>query len=251
MGAADGDIEFLLIGDSHAEAIASVFHSAATEADLRGLVVSRSGCPLLLDLEPNRGEPLSEQCLTLGYAVLDYAIEHDIERVVFASRWNYYFCGEPQPDCGYTQNTRFLGAAWGQNEDDRLGYLEAAIMRTLQTYQDAGISVQLVSQVPHQPYDPRRVYDLFFETSRPEYLTDMAVSASAHQSFTEHVHALMEDATSAYPSARLYDPAEILCTPGGICRIGDLRNSYYSDDDHLSLGAANLLNDWALSVLAP
>lgn len=248
MGVVDSAPSFVLVGDSHAEALAASLDAAALRLRLSGRLIARSGCPLLLGLEPQRGTPLSQQCVDLAAAVLDYVRAEGIRTVVFASRWNYYTCGEPKPDCGYTQNIRVPGEAWAASLTQREQVLAAALRQTLSAYRDAGVELRFVAQVPHQLHDPRAVFEAHF-AGQGDALDAMALPVEAHRAFGGRTLAMLQRAVSDRPGAAVLDPSAVLCADGGLCRFGTAEASFYSDDDHLSAGAARVLTDWAEGLL--
>lgn len=248
LGPAESAPSFLLVGDSHAEAIAASVDAAAFKLGLSGRLVARSGCPLLLGLEPDRGVPLSAQCVELAIAALDFAKSQGIPVVILASRWNYYTCGEPKPDCGFTQNIRSIDEAWPKTLDEREEVLAAALRQTIETYSEAGMSVRIIAQVPHQPYDPREVFEAYFG-GIDDALISMALPTSEHASFSASVRKILDSVVEDYPGTQLHDPATLLCAVGGICRVGTPEASFYSDDDHLSIGAAPLLSHWVEALI--
>ncbi|GFE49917.1 acyltransferase [Roseobacter cerasinus] len=248
MGAGTSAVSFLLIGDSHADALAATLHAAALRDGKAGLLIARSGCPLLSDLEPRRGEPLSGQCLQLAARVLEFVRANEIPKVIFSSRWNYYVCGEPKEDCGYTQNIRHPGQEWANSRQERIDILGAALDTTVSMYNDAGARISFVAQVPHQRYDPKQVFNEHFRHGG-DVLRLSAVSAEAHQAFTGEVKARLTHTANLSERVSLHDPADVLCEPQGICSFGDPSSSYYSDDDHLSVGASKVLMNWAAALL--
>lgn len=245
-----GRRDFLLIGDSHALAQASFFDAAARELRLKGALVSRSGCPLLIDLEPDRGDPLAGQCLQLGHKILDYAVDNNITSVFLAVRWNYYTCGEPGPTCGYTQNIRYRNEVWGKDEASRLTYLEAALRHTTKTYADKGIKLTLILQAPHQPREARDIFSDYFQNRQSVPLENYSTTYATHRAFTKNVRELLEAAAHEHNLTSLLDPAETLCTDRKYCPVGTAQTSFYQDDDHVSAGAVRVMRPLVQEALA-
>ncbi|WGV15427.1 acyltransferase family protein [Fuscovulum ytuae] len=239
---------FLLVGDSHAEALAASIDAAARKMGLSGRLVARSGCPLLLGLEPQRGQPMSQQCADLAERALDYVERESIKTVIFASRWNYYTCGEPKPDCGFTQNIRALGGEWPASLAERTLVLSIALNQTLAAYLSSGAELHIVTQVPHQLRDPKEVFEAYF-AGQDDALTAMALPVADHQVFGAAIGEMFRSAVAVYPDVVIHDPGRVLCGKGGICRIGAEYASFYSDDDHLSVGSATVMSDWAQGIL--
>ena len=246
---ADGTMpSFLLVGDSHAEALAASIDAAALQMGLTGRLVARSGCPLLLGLEPQRDQPMSQQCVDLARRVLAYVEQEGIGTVIFASRWNYYTCGEPKPDCGFTQNVRSLDGDWAQSGAEREQILGDALDQTLAAYAASGVEMRVVMQVPHQLHEPKEVYQSYF-SGHGDALTDMALPVGEHQSFGAAITAMFTSMVKDYPGVTIHDPGRVLCAEDGICRVGAQEASFYSDDDHLSIGSVTILTDWAKGIL--
>ncbi len=243
-------VDFLLIGDSHALAYASFFDAAARNENRFGALISRSGCSLLLDLDPGRGEPLSGQCLQLADKVLNYASAHKIRDVYLAVRWNYYTCGEPVPSCGYTQNTRFRDGARAKEEASRLANLREAFEHSFARYVEEGIRLHVLLQAPHQPRNARDIYSDFFQDQKEATLAALSVKYRHHMRFTQKVRAIVEAAARRHDTVAILDPSDVICLDRKSCPVGTPQASYYQDDDHLSPGANEVMTPWVQRHLA-
>lgn len=239
----------LLIGDSHAMALAPSVEAVLQGAGRWGYVITRSGCPLMPGFIPARGEPLASQCAELAQTVIDWLATQPIgdrPAVIISNRWNYYVCGDPVPNCGYTQDTQVNGI-WARTEAARLEHLEKALTRYVDEARQMKLRVHFIAQVPHQPMDALDLYAAAIKADAQNLdaaLAKISREQPAHWIFTQSATNSLRTAASTSTTVDMHDPADVLCVRGSVCIAGTAERSFYSDDDHVSIGAVPLLSSW-------
>jgi hypothetical protein len=155
------------------------------------------------------------------------------------ARWTYY------TDGGYDGNDfSFIG----MNENDlKSSHISRAafthgLHATIQAYQKIGVEVIIVPQIPQQRSEPLDIYaqSLLNELS----LEQSSITVEDHFALQSFVINLFESA-----NVTLYDFTSTLCNDV-FCSIGTSEQSYYFDDDHLTLSGSKLLTEPLIRYLA-
>ncbi len=155
--------------------------------------------------------------------------------MILIARWAYYTDGD------YTgKNLSFISQnADGQsNKAASRKAFEFGLGTTLRAYQDAGVRLTLISQVPQQLIDPLQAYGRVFagKANHSDAIKKLSVGYERHRELQHFA----DDVFARY-DVDVVDFSHILCEDN-YCPIGTPQESYYFDEDHLSVtGARRLL----------
>lgn len=120
----------------------------------------------------------------------------------------------------------------------------------MKAYQEAGIQLYIITQVPEQRFKAKLVYyKLYTESSSfEEKLLSVSVSRLKHQELQSYVMSLFKPLQSK-GEIRLINFDDFLCS-ADTCPIGTPEKSFYLDDNHLSLDGEALLKNGLLKYVA-
>ena len=226
--------DFAIIGDSHALAITPSFLSVLKETKGFGVLASHSGCPPLLGVESIRKDQKIADCRLLFQRMFQKIKDEKIKRVFLISRWTYY-----------THDDQYI-KKWGETSypkdtENRLRLFEDVFWKTIENFKSIGVEVVVVSQVPKQKYYPGEIYKAAYRLAplnREQYLSSKSISLEDHKDFQSAVNRIFGLAEAKGVVVLSFENE--LC-PGGTCLIGSVNESYYFDDDHISITANKFL----------
>jgi peptidoglycan/LPS O-acetylase OafA/YrhL len=208
--------KFLVVGDSHADALFPAFVKISRDLGVQGRLLDLSACSPLLEVT---AVPTSTpDCLRTRDRALQMVADQQITTVFLASRFSFAY-GSPAT-------------------------FESRLARTIDAYASRGALVHLVEQAPEQPYYQRRVYlravlgQRFLGIDATPVIEAMTVNRSEH----DQQQALVRSAFDRYrddPRVRIIDFTDVLC--GATCPPATTGEPYYNDEQHLSAAGALLV----------
>jgi len=211
IGAKDGPLQCMVWGDSHALALVPMVHQVCQEAGVRGVQLTHSATPPLVDFDPKASQFLSENPRALSAAAIRYAIEHHVPLVVMAAHWTN--------DCN---NPLF----------------EASLRKTVQQLLDGGVRVVLVKDVAAQEHSVPIMLARAVMHGRDT--ATVGASLDGHREANRPVDRILDDLASD-PRVVVVDPASAFVTADGLWRVEHDGQALYRDEHHLtSAGAAQL-----------
>jgi len=244
--ARSGDADFLLWGDSHAEALFPGMDRAAQTAGLSGIFAASEGCPPLLGV--SRGGREFANCASFNQGVIQFLrARSDLSTVVLVSRWAVFETGTRMPG-GEDQ-----GAPIELHDDADAAKGAAAfrlgLQRTISAVVATGRRVVIVGDVPEIGWNvPAHLYlNLRWGDPLPAVPTQAAINR-------RNVGVMAAFQTVAdQPGVRIVWLAPLLCKDG--CQVTYEGRSAYFDDNHLSAFASRewlspILEDRVLSGIA-
>lgn len=214
----DAKLSFLVIGDSHAEALFPAFFQISRDSGLQGRLIGLNACSPLLEISD---VPTSRQvCIEMRERALQLVADERIRTVFLVSRFSF----------AYSPMTTF----------------ESRLARTIDAYAQRGAVVNLVSQAPEQPNFQRRYYlqallrQRVFGRDADRAVKDMTATRAEH----EQQQAFVRAAFARYrddPRVRLIDFTDVLCNAAS-CAPASATEPYYTDEHHLSPAGARLVS---------
>lgn len=253
MASSTGQVDVLLVGDSHNFSISDVLGSALRNVNIGYYNSSYVGCLPLPRMRPF-GVVAISNCLDFNKLIFDYALQKEIKTVVLTSRFSWYLHGV-QFDNG--EGGVEIGIpAWfdvvGVLASDPLD--EARRVRVLAAYENRILelaqlfNVVLVYPIPEAGWNvPNRGF-------RNAYFNDvkatLTTSYAAYKERTKEVNTLFDRLTAESQNvfaARVYE--EICSDVTGRCMNADENGIYYHDDNHLSTAGARLVAPVILSAI--
>lgn len=207
---------FLVVGDSHADAMFPAFAQLSRDTGVQGHFLQHSACsPLVEVTEVPTSTP---DCLQMRQRALQMVVDRRIGIVFLVSRFSFE----------YGPMTLF----------------EQRLARTINAYAARGAIVHLVAQAPEQPALDHRAYlrailwQRFLRVDATPAVAAMTAKRADHdqrQSFVRSVFAKYRDD----PRVRLIDLTPVFCDESA-CSPGTSRESYYKDEHHVNEKGAAL-----------
>jgi peptidoglycan/LPS O-acetylase OafA/YrhL len=231
--AASPRFDFVLLGDSHARAIAGSLAVKARELGLKGLYLGRVACPPLpgADRQGDRTRRCAEH--------VDWAVAQvravDPRTVLVHARWaDATSVPRPEGERGDAMSFIVGGRRLGHEANsavlqDRLGALLDAVGQ--------GRRVALIASVPVLPFDVPTALAADRRFGRPER---QGVTRADHERRQAEARRILDALAAEHPGTVVLDPATILC-PTERCDIVRGGTPLYNDDNHLGRVGSALL----------
>ena len=239
LGNNDKDASFIVFGDSHSLSLLDVFSEAAKADNKHGVFVGASGCTPFLGVHALRQDQATRNCSLLNDRVYQWARDFKIAKIFLVARWTYY------TDGGYS-GTDFsyigLDKLDKPSKDLSRNAFVSGLIKTTNAYAEIGTKLYIVTQAPQQKHEPKNVYYKFFDR-KAELLKDnlakLSISTSDH-------HLLQSFVTTAFAGAAKDDRATIInmdniYCDNAKCLIGNENESFYEDNNHLSIKGEMLM----------
>jgi hypothetical protein len=247
-----GEYDYVLVGDSHAGALAQGLQTVSAAQDLSGLNLSLASCPPLLYSRAVDRTARQDSCDALRGNFFRSLASHDVpETVILLARWTIMM-----------EQSRFDNGEGGLESGDRavwttpgstLGYEEALqydVIRSVETILASGREVYLVYPVPEMGWDvPNRLGRMYLRYGNLDP-TAASTAYSIFQSRNRRTIAAL-DAIPDSPRLHRVRPSELLCNivAPGRCAGYDGKNILYFDDDHLSRQGAELVSNQIIAEM--
>jgi peptidoglycan/LPS O-acetylase OafA/YrhL len=224
LGRSDVNPTVLVWGDSHAWMLAPTLDAVGKELGLGIRLVTRSGCPGLLD--SGRHGLGKKKCASAYQSQIDEVLKlGTIQHVVLISRWQALAADPILSDPIIPKYSNFPP----ETAKQRVATLKAAFGRTLTYFRELAVRVTVIGPVPDLPIHLPTAMTKAYMRGRPLVLNyDFQDFMARHAT----VNGLMRNAEKD-PRVDIISPAQILC-PAGACRFWDNDVPFYRDDDHLS-----------------
>ena len=232
--------QFVIWGDSHADAVMPAFKVLADEAGVMGWFASDISCQPLLDVRRTYAIQ-DHQCGDFNRAMLAAIERNNIRSVVLVARWNVSAFGRSsyELDNGLGQVFIVDDQSHEASMEENKHVFERGLRRTLARLAGGGRRIYVLLDVPNT------------NISTPEFLARGAkagtigsratIDASQYFDQQRFIRSLFDSLSKEYP-VQIIDPAKILCE-GPQCLIAVDGRSLYKDDHHLSVFGALQLKD--------
>jgi peptidoglycan/LPS O-acetylase OafA/YrhL len=234
---ASGRIDFVVWGDSHAEAMLPAIIEAARTNGMSGVFVGRNGCPPFLNAVQVR-EGFTT-CNVHAEKVVDFiSMNTSIKKVILISRWSIYAMGKrykKEPgNAVYIQDNLSNEISFSENKL----VFERSLKDTLEKLTGLGLEVIISKQVPEtEHYIPealakKNLYEL------EEELAPRFQDYKERQKFVENLFDELKDVFAL----QFVDPSEYLCK-SSTCKITDPSGvPIYVDTNHLTQSYSKILS---------
>ena len=228
IGKENGEISFILWGDSHAKALASGVAQSAKSQDARGLIATLGGClPLISIVRP--GEI---SCRDFNRFVLNrISNTPEIKVVILAARWALSTKGTRYGQESGKQVRLIDLDATNNEKQSNIVLFGQGLERTVKKLRDLGKKVVLVGPVPEIGIDVPTAYFVAANTGRD---LDMIISPTIDE-FRQRTREVVSEFTKLGKDQNIIivDPASYLCNRKR-CGVTFQNALLYRDDDHLS-----------------
>ncbi len=241
IGARAGTPDFLLWGDSHADAMLPAVSLAARAGGRTGLFAGRGRCPPIFGAR----RPDTRECEPFNDAVLKIALAKNIRTVILDARWTMDAGGAPLGPQDEGRAVFVDSQSVTSSPAETLAVFTRGLTRTVKILTDAGKQVVIVGAVPE------------FQMRVPQALARMILSGKSRKIAPTRDQYLARDAdvravfaaiAKAYP-VRFVHPGAILC-PSGYCKAQMDGHPLYRDEHHLTVFGAKQLAPLFAPLLA-
>ena len=232
-----------IFGDSHADVIAmSLQHSGESF-----VVSSLGGCAPLINVDVVRGNWDRDVCRNLTLKQLDFVNSNpNIKEVLLVGRWSLYTSGDYQSD----MKGHFLTTPSKQeiNQKTSREVFSKELQKTIKTYQENGLKVSVLLQVPQQLYNPINAITKTYFTGNKENKILLQTPLTEHQKLQSFNRGVIDSIRASEANLRIINLDERFCDES-ICRMLNDKSVLYRDDDHLSLTGAHYISSHLKSSL--
>jgi peptidoglycan/LPS O-acetylase OafA/YrhL len=211
-------IDFLLIGDSHAAALADGIDAAALRRGRHGLIIVANACLPIIGLEGQYPRN-REACRRLHESLIGLIDHFGIGLVLMHARW------QAIDENGVVSALDLISKSPRQAVRDHL-------LDTLTQFESHGARVAIISDTPRAPFRVpdilarKALYDIDAD-ERPLLTTYLRENSGAREIFGQPEIAAR---------ARIFDLYPFFCPAanGGFCDVAAQGRPYFWDDSHLS-----------------
>jgi peptidoglycan/LPS O-acetylase OafA/YrhL len=239
----------VILGDSHAIAMAGQMQDALAGAGLPSYALGFSGCPSLGDLvQIDRPHP--DRCIAYQHRIVEHARDSGARALVVAIRWPAYLSGDryDNGEGGVETGPLFRADVYDKLAQQRAPenpVRQAEVLAAMETglrHLAEEFAVVVVDPVPEVGFDVPRIATICALQGRQTCLDGHAYDN--YRTRNAPILAMLGRLEDAGLVQRVRS-AELFCdtVPGGRCRIFDAQGRpLYQDDDHLahSTGAREL-----------
>jgi peptidoglycan/LPS O-acetylase OafA/YrhL len=220
-------ISFVIIGDSHAQAVAAEIGDLAKSYRLHGLYLGKAGCPPLARLTRTANSP----CLQRYEYAASQIRDHNPDLVILISQWTA-LVGDPEG--GY--KTPLFAKGSPIAESDRLSIVASALDETLAALGNRRIVTALT--VPEYNGKAPVVWTRWTERlGLPKSTTTLTLSGYWERQ--TYVNSLLHDAQARHQNLSIISPTPLFCPAENCIRTAG-SDILYRDNSHLSHTGAQL-----------
>lgn len=231
--------EFVVWGDSHADAWMPGFKALANQVEIDGWFASYRGCPPLLGVRRADKSDVDE-CREFNDAMIAAIRQFKIQNVVLIARWSTYASGRVKHRLGNgdvflaDEQTREISRATSQMTFER------GLSRTLSELHSMGVNVWFLEQVPELTVAAPSALVRLSIAGRP--LDHLAPTLDSHKERQAYVSEVLDRLEAEFEFTRI-DPASQICAAQK-CAMQHSGRSLYYDHHHLSgFGAQYLISE--------
>jgi peptidoglycan/LPS O-acetylase OafA/YrhL len=227
LGRPGGNVDFLLVGDSHANHFSGFMDELGKAAGLRGYDMTRSQTAFLPGVDlwtPRAGKAdHHENFVPRNAYITDLLKREHFAYIVLAANWSYYF----------QAGSMLRSDALEGEEAFKVG-MRAAIREA----QAASRKVVIIDSVPSLTSG---LHDCGLRNERFRLLHDCTLQLDRHVAHTAGVGAFFDELRRTFPDVVWVQPAKIMCSNEGRCATELDGIPLYRDSGHLNDHGARLL----------
>jgi peptidoglycan/LPS O-acetylase OafA/YrhL len=224
LGRGEGEINFILFGDSHALSLKTLIDEIAKQKNIKVFFTGSSGCLPFIGIYPQRNDQYENNCNLLNKRVFELAKSIDLDGIILSARWSYYTLGDYDFRAQLISDT----PEGPFNYQHSIDTFTSALGVTVDSYNSIRVPVHLISQPPHQKYPPQSVY---FSIAKG---IGSIESLSVKRTDFERLNEIPINAFYKHKkNINIYDITDLFCDELA-CIIGENDRSFYHDVDHLS-----------------
>jgi len=230
LGRPYGDVDFLLVGDSHANHFTGFLDELGSAAEMRGYDLTRSQTAFLPGIDfwtPREGKPEQHRNFVPRNNYISGLLRREKYRfIVLAGAWNGYF----------TAGTFIKRGPIEGEEAFKEGMREAI--------KEAKAAAQTVVVLQTVPGLPAGLHDCSLRNERFGHSHDCSLSVERYEAQVAGVGSFFQELKADFPEVVWIDPALIMCEAGR-CATEIDGLPLYKDGGHLNdLGSRLLAQKW-------
>ena len=232
-----------VFGDSHADVIAMSLNHIGESFVLSSL----GGCAPLINVDVARGNWDRDVCRNLTLRQLDFVQSNsNIQEVLLVGRWSLYTSGNYQSD----MKNYFLTTPARQYVKQKTSreVFSDELQETIKTYQENGLKVSVLLQIPQQFYNPIKAITKTYLTGNIENKTLLQIPLTESLKLQNFNRSVIENIRASEPNLRIINLDEYFCDNFN-CRMLNDKSVLYRDEDHLSLTGAHYISSHLKSSL--
>lgn len=228
-----GTKKIFLFGDSHSYSVLPSIESIAKDNDLELTYTGYSGCPPIVGIYLERQDQENKNCHDLNDKVIKYILNNSFDYMILSARWTYYTEGDylgTGIQYIYDEENREI------TQENSIRTFRDSIKNTFEKYSKSDIKILVLLQVPMQEAGPSTI---FYDSSvnnniDGSKLVENSLLFQKHNDFQKLTNTIIIDEASKFNNVKIVDPTNEMC---GItnCPVGNKDESYYFDDNHLSI----------------
>ncbi|MEL0115789.1 MAG: SGNH hydrolase domain-containing protein, partial [Gammaproteobacteria bacterium] len=225
LGRDEGDISFILFGDSHSLSLKTIIDEKAKQKGVKVFYTGSNGCIPLIGIHPQRNDQHVNNCNLLNERVFQLAKDINLKGIILAARWSYYTLGDYSLSGAQLISDKAIGPFNLQHSIDTFSN---AFDITVKKFSSIEVPIHIITQSPHQKYSPDSVY--FSVAKGIGSVESMAVKRSDFEK-------LNQIPTNIFlrhdRDINIHDITDLFCDES-LCALGEQGRSFYYDDNHLS-----------------
>jgi peptidoglycan/LPS O-acetylase OafA/YrhL len=218
LGDREAKLDFLLIGDSHAAALADGINAAALRQGRHGMIIASKACLPIFGV-PGQYPHSRDACRRLHDNIISIIDHSAISLVLLHARWDAF------------DDKGLLGALDLKSQSPRQ-FLYDRVTDTLSALNSHHVRAVIITSTPRAPFRVpdilarKEQYGLSVE-ERPRFLTFLNENTGASFIF---------DDQKIRERANIFDLYPFFCRPsnGGFCEVAEHGRPYFYDENHLS-----------------
>lgn len=247
LGKKEKNVSYVLAGDSHALAMSPAFDSISSEKNIKGILVGFSGCPSLINVHIVRINQNIKNCKLLNDKLFNYIKKNKIKKLYLASRWTLY------------TNGNYDGTSFAMVSDKETMFSNVSISRetiarkleeTFIKYNEIGVEINFINQIPLQLYYPRFVYLNTYKNNsfNEKKIQEYGVDVNKHKKLQKFIKENIKMLKNKNIKFKFINFDSFFCK-NSKCRLGDVNGSFYHDLHHLSIYGSKKIENVIKSYL--
>jgi len=231
LGVRSEQLDFILIGDSFAEALAPGISLAAEQAQKSGLYWGVAACPPVIGMTGS-WFATRNQCTNFKDEMVERAAALNPDLVILHGLW-------------ISMNNPALIGASGAGSDETISLFGAAMKNTISAFQDAGMEVAIIFQKPATPFFvPERLAKMMLLGIEEELVAPMPSNWYRYP-----MNVVLHD-PEVMQGIKTFDPADIFCD-STVCEVVIDGHPLVRDRGHMTGFAARYLAPYMQEVIWP
>lgn len=238
------NLKVIIVGDSHADAIATAISSKYNLKDEGVLVMTRASCPLVLNAKNNK---LDDTCYEENFKKVIALKEYRNLPIIIIGRWSVYINGQSDPKRVSNNDNRplmYFGENKYMSKSDLLNSFSKNLTKTL-------CEISHYNEVYINQPIPEMGRDIPKTMSRLQLINqkniDLSLSSAKYYKDNIEIRKIINDSAKQC-GVTVLDPAEILCKKSK-CIAQYNNRPIYQDGDHLSEYGNKLLTPLFKSII--